>query len=90
MTISKSQGLIRTPGSHGPLARFMGFALVAAVVGVETLADAAQHRGHGPAIDVLFLVGVLLSRRCASWSWRSPSRLRALSHSYTRMPGSTN
>ena len=61
MTITKSQGLIRTPGLHGPLSRFSGFALVAAVVGVETLAVVLlQHRGQGLAVDVLYLIGVLV------------------------------
>jgi hypothetical protein len=47
MTITKLKGLIRTPGLHGPLPRFSGFALVVAVVAVETLAVVLlQHRGY--------------------------------------------
>ena len=61
MTITRSQGLIRTPGLHGLLSRFTGFALVAAVVGVETLAVVLlQHRGHGHAVEALYLIGVLV------------------------------
>ena len=59
MTITKSQGLIRTVGPHGPPARSVEFAVVAAAVGLETLvAMLLHHRGQGPAINVLYLIGV--------------------------------
>ena len=59
MTITKSQGLIRTVGPHGPPARSVEFAVVAAVVGLETLVVMLlHHRGQGPAINVLYLIGV--------------------------------
>jgi signal transduction histidine kinase len=61
MTITKSQGLIRTAGLHGPLSRFSGFALVVVVVAVETLAGVLlQHRGYGHAVEALYLVGVFV------------------------------
>lgn len=61
MAINKSNGLIRTPGLHGPLSRFPGFALPTSLGTAIALVctHAGHYELHAAVVAGLFLVAAL-------------------------------